>query len=271
VNGPEQDASMTLPSGRGRPKHGGRYHSRSGIERTPPFWAGFDLNAGLATTDLDGLALAVATPLASEVEEGGTEYKLKLAPTTRERYMQLVTQMRWRLEEGDGRATYQVGYEDGGHPRGVKKSLMQVSLGVLDNIAKENNSDIFVHKVFKGVGLRRKRRGGGGATAVAADALSKPELATSQSKGNSGSGPKHRDRQALYTCEVGVRLGEEVESRDEVEELRVAVVGDESCGKSTLIAVLTQGGLDDGDGLKRLEVFRHGHEFEQGRTSSVST
>lgn len=53
-------------------------------------------------------------------------------------------------------------------------------------------------------------------------------------------------------------------------ELRVAVVGNVDSGKSTLIGVLTKGGLDNGRGLKRLDVFRHKHEVENGRTSSVS-
>lgn len=54
------------------------------------------------------------------------------------------------------------------------------------------------------------------------------------------------------------------------EELRVAVIGDEASGKSTLVSVMTQGGLDDGRGLKRIEVFRHFHEVEAGRTSAIS-
>lgn len=79
--------------------------------------------------------------------------------------------------------------------------------------------------------------------------------------------------------------------------IAVAVCGDAGCGKSTLIGVLVQGGLDNGAGLRRLEVFRcvnwlgvgsggtahsivlahslfpstsHKHEIENGRTSSIS-
>ncbi|RHY12302.1 hypothetical protein DYB25_005117 [Aphanomyces astaci] len=39
---------------------------------------------------------------------------------------------------------------------------------------------------------------------------------------------------------------------------------------STLIGVLTRGCLDDGNGLARMQVFRHLHEIENGRTSSIS-
>lgn len=55
----------------------------------------------------------------------------------------------------------------------------------------------------------------------------------------------------------------------------VAVGGSLNSGKSTLVAVLTQGSygrplLDNGHGSARMAVFRHKHEIESGRTSSIS-
>ncbi|TFK54207.1 GTP-binding protein 1 [Heliocybe sulcata] len=52
-------------------------------------------------------------------------------------------------------------------------------------------------------------------------------------------------------------------------EVRVAVVGNVDSGKSTTLGVLTRGGLDDGRGRARVGLFRHKHEIETGRTSSV--
>ncbi|KAL3238765.1 hypothetical protein MRX96_021798 [Rhipicephalus microplus] len=52
-------------------------------------------------------------------------------------------------------------------------------------------------------------------------------------------------------------------------EVRVAVVGNVDAGKSTLLGVLTHGELDNGRGLARQRLFRHKHEAESGRTSSV--
>ncbi len=40
-------------------------------------------------------------------------------------------------------------------------------------------------------------------------------------------------------------------------------------GKSTLLGVLTHGELDNGRGFARQKLFRHKHEAESGRTSSV--
>ncbi|KAK6638253.1 GTP-binding protein 1 [Polyplax serrata] len=52
-------------------------------------------------------------------------------------------------------------------------------------------------------------------------------------------------------------------------EIRVAVVGNVDAGKSTLLGVLTHGELDNGRGYARQKLFRHKHEQETGRTSSV--
>ncbi|CAB4035456.1 GTP-binding 1-like, partial [Paramuricea clavata] len=63
-------------------------------------------------------------------------------------------------------------------------------------------------------------------------------------------------------------LRREVEDEDFIE-VRVAVVGNVDAGKSTLLGVLTHGELDNGRGFARQKLFRHKHEMESGRTSSV--
>lgn len=56
---------------------------------------------------------------------------------------------------------------------------------------------------------------------------------------------------------------------DDTIETRIAVVGNVDAGKSTMLGVLVKGGLDDGRGKARVNLFRHKHEVESGRTSSV--
>lgn len=53
-------------------------------------------------------------------------------------------------------------------------------------------------------------------------------------------------------------------------DVRLSVLGSWGSGKSTLVGVLTDGQLDNADGRARLNLFRHVHEIESGRTSSVS-
>lgn len=58
---------------------------------------------------------------------------------------------------------------------------------------------------------------------------------------------------------------------EQIVELRVAVVGNVDAGKSTLLGVLTKSVLDDGRGKARVNLFRHKHEIDSGRTSSVGS
>lgn len=48
------------------------------------------------------------------------------------------------------------------------------------------------------------------------------------------------------------------------------MLGNADVGKSTLLGVLTQGQLDNGHGEARLNLFRHLHEIQTGRTSCIS-
>lgn len=53
-------------------------------------------------------------------------------------------------------------------------------------------------------------------------------------------------------------------------DIRIAVLGNVDSGKSTLISVLTYDEMDNGQGRARLNLLRHIHEIQTGRTSSIS-
>ena len=55
-----------------------------------------------------------------------------------------------------------------------------------------------------------------------------------------------------------------------MKETRIAVLGNVDSAKSTLVSTLTYNILDDGRGSAREKVFKHKHEKETGRTSSIS-
>ena len=52
--------------------------------------------------------------LPPEIEEGNEEYKRYLINLSDLRFQQLLTQMKWRLNEGNGKAFYFIGVEDDG-------------------------------------------------------------------------------------------------------------------------------------------------------------
>jgi len=57
---------------------------------------------------------------------------------------------------------------------------------------------------------------------------------------------------------------------EHMSDVRIAVIGNVDSGKSTLVGVLTKGGLDDGRGQARAKVFNFSHEAANGRTSSIA-
>ncbi|KAM7218378.1 P-loop containing nucleoside triphosphate hydrolase protein [Rhypophila decipiens] len=70
-------------------------------------------------------------------------------------------------------------------------------------------------------------------------------------------------------CSGKVMIRQAPATVEEVIETRIAVVGNVDAGKSSMLGVLVKGDLDDGRGRARVNLFRHKHEIETGRTSSV--
>ena len=71
-----------------------------------------------------------------QVESGNIEYKLKLVNPSESRFEHLVTQMKWRLQEGEGEAIYEIGVSDNGVLTGLKEEDLRSSLDTLEKMAK---------------------------------------------------------------------------------------------------------------------------------------
>jgi hypothetical protein len=72
------------------------------------------------------------------------EYKLQLLDPTPERFLRLVTQLKWRLLEGGGQAYYELGVADSGALIGIEKSKMEKTLGTLEAMAGEIGASVVV-------------------------------------------------------------------------------------------------------------------------------
>ncbi|KAJ8923870.1 hypothetical protein NQ315_010452 [Exocentrus adspersus] len=162
--------------------------------------------------------------LPPEPQLGNVEYKLKIVNPTKQRFEHLVTQLKWRLREGNGEAIYEIGVEDSGILAGLSKRDMTASLQTLQQMAVKLGATTTI--------LRERVLDNGRSIA-----------------------------------EVLVRKVPDDQNNIEI---RVAVLGNADAGKSTLLGVLTQGSLDNGRGRARLNMFRHLHEIQSGRTSSIS-
>jgi GTPase len=141
-----------------------------------------------------------------------------------------------RLDEGHGECLFDVGLEDNGDSQALTEQEWEASLTRLKAVFERLKADwkILITKNVPGsevdVGNDLKKERG---------------------------------------CVGKLMIRRRPESIDDTIETRIAVVGNVDAGKSTLLGVLVKGGLDDGRGKARVNLFRHKHEIESGRTSSV--
>ncbi|WP_338603482.1 GTPBP1 family GTP-binding protein [Sulfolobus tengchongensis] len=80
--------------------------------------------------------------LPRENDEGKVEYKLILSGVTPERLQELASQMKYRLEEGNGEAFYIIGVSDEGELIGLTKEELEESIVTLNKIASLINAKI---------------------------------------------------------------------------------------------------------------------------------
>lgn len=141
-----------------------------------------------------------------------------------------------RLEEGHGECLFDVGLEDSGDSQSLSQQEWEAALARLQDLLKTMEADwkILMTKNVPDsevdVGNENKRETG---------------------------------------CIGKLMIRRRPKDVDDTIETRIAVVGNVDAGKSTMLGVLVKGGLDDGRGKARVNLFRHKHEVESGRTSSV--
>ncbi|KZS87411.1 hypothetical protein SISNIDRAFT_460906 [Sistotremastrum niveocremeum HHB9708] len=84
--------------------------------------------------------------LVPELQDGNIEYKLKLTDPSPERFLRLVTQLKWRLLEGGGQAYYELGVADSGQLIGLSREDLDRSLETLEMMAGEIAASVIVVK-----------------------------------------------------------------------------------------------------------------------------
>ncbi|PGH11874.1 hypothetical protein AJ80_06939 [Polytolypa hystricis UAMH7299] len=148
---------------------------------------------------------------------------------------QLTTVIKSRIEEDRGETIFDLGQEDNGDWMDFDQQQWDKALDRLQQAALAARADCRVLLTYNVGG---------------------PEEAETKNERIKGAYGKILIRQKPATAE-------------DVIETRIAVVGNVDAGKSTLLGVLVKGRLDDGRGRARVNLFRHKHEIDSGRTSSV--
>ena len=146
------------------------------------------------------------------------------------RYQQLVTQLKFRLTEGEGTACYYLGVEDNGHPRGLNDKDLTSSLEMLAKMATD--ADACVTSIRLPLGSKGRR--------CAAVQISR------------------KQPMAAIEHEARVLVLGDV---DTGKSTLVSVLS-HGCGGEPL--------LDSGHGSARMRVLRHKHEIQSGRSSSLT-
>ncbi len=77
--------------------------------------------------------------LPRENEDGCIEYKLKLLDISNDKIIKYATQMKWRLEEGNGLAIYFIGLLDNGKEIGILNDEIKETIKKLKLIVKNIN------------------------------------------------------------------------------------------------------------------------------------
>ena len=263
---PSDTRDSAVPAGAGRHPKTKKKKRESGQQA--PFWGSAKHGAHRwvgQRTDIRWLR--------PEEHEGNVEYKLKLEPSPH-RVPNLVTQLHFRLAEGEGECVYVIGVEDNGYPCGLPDNELSQSLRVLSALADRVGASIGrvsrrtgVHGAWAEVHVGRHgdqpppRDSSNAIAPMAVPARSnKHAVGTRPSVYSSSAADDSLSSQASQST-GGAPLRADV---------RVVVAGASEAGKSTIISVLTRGQRDNGKGLARLEVLKHKHEVESGRTSSLS-
>ncbi|KAG0006673.1 hypothetical protein BGZ65_005329 [Modicella reniformis] len=154
-----------------------------------------------------------------------------------------------RIREGSGETLFEIGIEEDGAPMNLTEAEYQIALTTVRTAAAAVAAEVAI--------MHEKNSGALSGSSTQVDdkeaSTSIPEQTTASTA----------DGETFKTCYVMIR--KLPKSAEELLELRVAVVGN----VSTLLGVLTKGVLDDGRGKARVNLFRHKHEIDSGRTSSV--
>lgn len=159
--------------------------------------------------------------LPPEYHDGNIEYKLKLFYVDNDKFNNRLTQMKYRLDEGNGDAYYHIGIMDDGSIVGINTEEYTESKKTLNELATKLNCCVQI--------VREKEFN-----------------------------DKH----------YGEFLVREL-LNDTYIDLKIGVIGNVDSGKSSTIGLISKGVTDDGRGKARLSVFKHRHEIETGRTSSI--
>lgn len=208
--------------------------------------------------------------LEPENDYGNVEYKLRLTDPSPGRIEKLVTQLKWRIREGNGEAIVYVGVRDDGLFVGLTPDEARLSLETLERMTAKIGAKMTVvsERIVKSSQLADlENMNSGRQQHLKNDSHREDQDENSTELLDRGHSTGIQPRLPVRKV---IQILVKRKTHDIAEELRVAVLGPTGSGKSSLLGVLSHGEYDNGRGSARLNLFRHRHEVRSGHTSSIS-
>lgn len=81
-----------------------------------------------------------------EEEEGNIEYKRYISNISKKRFSQLLSQMKWRLSEGEGKAIYYIGVNDDGSFYKLTDEKRETSISNITRLSELANAEIVINQ-----------------------------------------------------------------------------------------------------------------------------
>ncbi|KAF3082175.1 hypothetical protein TWF569_006389 [Orbilia oligospora] len=233
--------------------------------------------------------------LASEPQEGSTEYKLSLLNPNPLRLQHLTTQLLWRLQQScpshntagliappvsvfeneDGKET-----EDQSGTRAVDKAyyatLLQDSQGCLYEIGVADNGrllGLIEEELETSLDTLRKMAD---ALGCVVEVVRKVNVANTTTEDGEviplfAAEALVRPGQFIAVPAIGSDPAVDARHANNIPQLRITLTGPTNVGKSSLLGTLTSSTLDNGRGKSRLSLLKHRHEVATGNTSSIAS
>lgn len=166
-----------------------------------------------------------------ENDDGFIEYKLRLDHIDNQKNNKMISQLKYRLNEGKiftGKfiAYYFLGIDDDGTIGNINLEIMNKTIDILKDIIYKANAEIDCSELLK----------------------------------------INNNNTEAYIAAVCIR---KCFNDRYINELRIAMLGASNHGKTTCISYLTYNEKDNGNGSGRMAIFKHTHEQNTGITSSI--
>jgi len=91
-----------------------------------------------------------ARQIKQEDDFGHIEYKWTLCNLSSHKFEKLLTQLNFRLHQGNGEAVYNIGYMDNGEPKGLSYPEILESLNALYLICEKSGATLKSFRAFQG-------------------------------------------------------------------------------------------------------------------------